>query len=72
MERLGLGRCYHMHEVFANPGHAALWAAAVDGAAVDWDAIFAGYGAAVDAPASPMGPKSRRIPAGSMNADLKN
>ena len=51
LEQLGLGRCYHMLEVFANPGHAAQWQAAADGKPVDWEALFAGYGAAVDWPA---------------------
>jgi hypothetical protein len=51
LEQLGLGRCYHMLEVFQSPGHTAQWQAAADGKRVDWDALFAGYGAAVDWPA---------------------
>lgn len=51
LEQLGVGRCYHMVEVFENPHHIALWRAAADGHPVDWDALFAGYGAAVDWPA---------------------
>jgi hypothetical protein len=47
------GRCYHMTEV---PGHpfrlGAGWEAALAGEPVDWDAIFHGYTAAVDWPAS--------------------
>jgi hypothetical protein len=52
LEQLGLGRCYHMMEVFGNPGHAALWSAAADGVPVDWDALFEGYGATVDWPST--------------------
>jgi len=51
LEQLGVGRCYHMVEVFDNPQHIALWRAAAEGRPVDWDALFAGYGAAVDWPA---------------------
>jgi hypothetical protein len=51
LEQLGLGRCYHMLEVFQNPGHAARWHAAAAGGAVDWDALFSGYAATVDWPA---------------------
>jgi hypothetical protein len=51
LEMLGVGRCYHMVEVFQNPGHAELWNAAVDGSP-DWDTIFNGYGATVDWPST--------------------
>jgi hypothetical protein len=50
LEKLGFNRCYHMIEVFQNPGHAALWSAAADGQTIDWDALFAGYRATVDWP----------------------
>jgi Sulfotransferase domain len=49
LEQLGVGRCYHMLELLANPAHMALWQKAVDGRP-DWDAIFADYGATVDYP----------------------
>lgn len=52
LERLLGGRCYHMVEVFQNPSHFGLWTAAARGERVDWDALFAGYTAAVDWPAS--------------------
>ncbi len=52
LEKLGLGRCYHMAEVFQNPGHAERWSAAAEGEKVDWDALLAGYGAAVDWPST--------------------
>jgi len=51
LEMLGIGRCYHMAEVFQNPGHAELWSAAADGN-VDWETLLAGYGAAVDWPST--------------------
>lgn len=51
LEMLGLGPCYHMQEVFKNPGHAELWSAAGDGN-VDWDKLFAGYASTVDWPST--------------------
>lgn len=51
LETLGVGACYHMAEVFANPEHVAVWDDASRGKPVDWDALFAGYRAAVDWPA---------------------
>lgn len=50
-EELGLGRCYHMSEVFDKPDHWALWTDAADGKPVDWDLVFDGFGATTDAPA---------------------
>lgn len=50
LERLGLGPCYHMLEVFDHPEHIAVWDRAADGEAVDWDALFRGYRSAVDWP----------------------
>lgn len=50
LERLGLGPCYHMLEVLANPAHDPIWHAATRGEPVDWDALFAGYRSAVDWP----------------------
>ncbi len=51
LEQLGFGRCYHMEEVFAEPPRSAPWASYFTGGPVDWDQVFEGYGAAVDAPA---------------------
>lgn len=51
LEMLGLGPCYHMMEVFKNPGHAALWSAAADGD-VDWEKLFTGYQSTVDWPST--------------------
>jgi hypothetical protein len=48
-EQLGLGRCYHMLEVFQTPGAAERWVDAADGKP-DWDALLGGYTASVDWP----------------------
>jgi hypothetical protein len=50
LEALGYGRCYHMEEVFAAPRRQDAWASFFGGGPVDWDQVFEGYGAAVDAP----------------------
>lgn len=52
LEMLGVGRCYHMVEIIANPHFATAWEQAADGGPVDWNQIFAGYGATVDWPAA--------------------
>ena len=52
LEQLGFGPCYHMAEVVAHPAHVALWRAIGDGHPADWAALFRGYQAAVDLPAS--------------------
>lgn len=49
LEKLGFGKCHHMSEVFGSPEQIALWSRAADGKP-DWDAIFKGYGSAVDFP----------------------
>jgi hypothetical protein len=50
LEQLGFGPCYHMSEALEHPEHWPLWEAAAAGQAVDWDAIFAGWGSTTDAP----------------------
>lgn len=50
IEQLGLGRCYHMGEVIANPSHMAYWIAAADGKP-EWGTLLAGYVATTDYPA---------------------
>lgn len=52
LETLGVGRCYHMLEIVEHPEHRVAWSAAARGEAVDWEALFAGYRAAVDWPAA--------------------
>ncbi len=44
--------CYHMLEVIQRPEHVPHWHAAARGDMPDWDALFDGYAAAVDWPAS--------------------
>jgi hypothetical protein len=50
LEQLGFGPCHHMEEVLHHPAQLPLWQDAAAGRAVDWDAVFAGYGAMVDWP----------------------
>lgn len=50
LEQLLGAPCYHMTEVFAHPEHTAVWQAAGQGRAVDWDALFDGFVATVDWP----------------------
>jgi hypothetical protein len=50
-ELLGLGKCYHMSEVFSRPDDWIAWTNAADGKPVDWDKVFDGFGATTDAPA---------------------
>ena len=52
LDQLGFGPCYHMVEVFKNPIAPDYWAAAASGAAMDWDAVFAGYQSTVDWPST--------------------
>jgi len=52
LEMLGQGPCYHMMEVFAHPGHAAIWQAIGEGRRNDFDAVLAGFPATVDWPAA--------------------
>ena len=50
LEMVGYAKCYHMTEVFRNPGHIPVWSAAADGRAVDWTRLFEGYRASLDWP----------------------
>jgi len=50
INRIGLGPCHHMEAVLHNmPKQVPLWSAAMDGSP-DWNAIYAGFGSAVDWP----------------------
>lgn len=60
LEQLLGAPCYHMVEVFQHPEHVALWHQAARGRAPDWDALFTGYVAAVDWPASAFWPELTR------------
>ncbi len=50
LEQLGFGRCHHMTELARNPDRWPLWERAFDGEPVEWEEIFQGFGATVDAP----------------------
>lgn len=52
LERLGFCPCHHMFALREHPEQLAWWQAAVQGEAVDWDAAFRGWGAAVDWPSA--------------------
>jgi hypothetical protein len=49
---LGFGPCHHMLEVNANEGQKLLWRALAQGAAPDWERLFAGYRSCVDWPSA--------------------
>ena len=51
LEQMGVGRCYHMIEVFPNPEGPVFWERVADGKAFDWEEIFAPFSATVDWPA---------------------
>lgn len=50
IEELGIGRCYHMGEVLADPSRIDHWLAAANGSP-DWDLLLGNYRATVDYPA---------------------
>ncbi|WP_181804976.1 sulfotransferase family protein [Streptomyces shenzhenensis] len=51
LETLGFGPCYHMVTAFERPDHLRAWRAAHEGRAVDWEALFTGFGSTMDWPA---------------------
>lgn len=52
LDELGCGPCYHNTTLWERPAHVDLWQAVADGHGPAWDEIFAGFGSAVDWPAS--------------------
>lgn len=52
LEQLGLGSCYHFITQFERPQDSDVWLAAAQGQDVDWKALFADFGCAVDWPQS--------------------
>lgn len=50
LEQLGIGHCYHMMEVFSNPGHSPKWQALAAGEQIDIQELLEGYRAVVDWP----------------------
>jgi Sulfotransferase domain len=49
---LGFGPCHHMFEVNAHDEQRRLWRALAQGAAPDWNQLFAGYASCVDWPSA--------------------
>lgn len=52
LERLGLGPCHHMREVFQHPRLLRHWQHAVAGRPVEWEEVFAGYRSTIDWPST--------------------
>jgi sulfotransferase family protein len=52
LERLGVGPCYHMMEVFPRPEHVAMWHRLAFGHPINWDELFRGFHATVDWPSA--------------------
>lgn len=52
LEVLGFAPCYHMQEVMRRPAHLSQWARVARGEPVDFAALFDGWSATVDFPAS--------------------
>lgn len=52
LDALGLGPCYHMRDVMAQPRRIRQWLRIGQGAVPDWDEVFTGYRSAVDWPAT--------------------
>jgi hypothetical protein len=52
LEQLGLGPCYHMSEVIAQPYRVRQWLEIGEGAPPRWDEVFSGYESTMDWPAS--------------------
>lgn len=52
LEQLGLAPCYHFVTQFERPQDVVVWQAAANGESVDWTALFADFGSAVDWPES--------------------
>lgn len=50
LELLGFGPCHHMEEVFGHPEQVHFWQDHAADRPVDWNQVFAGYGAQVDWP----------------------
>jgi hypothetical protein len=51
LEALGFAKCYHMDELINDhPDHVRYWKDVLDGKPGNWDVLFSGYRAAVDAP----------------------
>lgn len=52
LDRLGLGPCYHMSTIIAEPRRVRQWLDVGEGRASDWDGLFGGFHSAIDWPAA--------------------
>ena len=52
LDELGVGPTYHMQEVLKRPSHLRRWHRFATTGAMEWDALFAGWGSGVDYPVS--------------------
>src|ERR1700732_1299083 len=52
LEKLGLGPCYHMMEVFPRPDHVRMWHRLAFENAIDWDLLFRDFQATGDLPSA--------------------
>ena len=50
LERLGVGRCYHFHDIQQSPNHIPIWEAIGNGRMPDWQSLLEGYAVTLDAP----------------------
>ena len=50
LSMLGFGPCHHMFKVNSSEEQKRLWRAFVQGAAIGWDQLFAGYSSCIDWP----------------------
>lgn len=50
LERLGFGKCHHMHEIVEHPEQVAHWQKLAARESVDWNTVFSGYRSQVDWP----------------------
>jgi hypothetical protein len=51
LDRLGVGPCYHMSEIFQHPEHANVWMSLATGASRDFGPVLGAYRSVVDWPA---------------------
>jgi hypothetical protein len=52
LEKLGIGPCYHMMEVFPRPEHVAMWHRLAFEHLMDWDLLFRDFHSTVDWPSA--------------------
>jgi len=57
LERLGLGPCHTMLDLFSHPEQIPVWVRAARGEPVDWAELYAGYRSTVDWPGARLWPQ---------------